>query len=179
MEGFMELQAITPRSTFRVSFHDCDVFGHLNNARYISHFIDARTDHLRDFHGYDVYADAEKTGKNWVVQNTSIRYLYPAKLNQLVEIETRLLRFEKHRLFPEGIMRDPETGKVHAIVWFDLAYVDLKTGRPARHGEALTELVSRIVETDPDMERFDFAKRVAQIMSIHGRRETSREAEVA
>jgi hypothetical protein len=33
--------------------------------------------------------------------------------------------------------------------------------------------------TDPDMERFDFAKRVAQIMSIHGRRETSREAEVA
>ena len=28
-------------------FSDCDPFGHLNNARYIDYFINAREDHLR------------------------------------------------------------------------------------------------------------------------------------
>ncbi|MBL8020843.1 MAG: acyl-CoA thioesterase [Leptospirales bacterium] len=175
----MSEQQIVPRSTFRVSFHDCDPFGHLNNARYISHFIDARTDHLRDFYGYDAYEDAKKTGKNWVVQGTTVRYLYPARLNEVVEVETRLLRAEKHRLYPEAIMRDPRSGRIHAVVWIDLAYVDLKTGRPVRHGPEISEFVERIIDIDQEIERFDFAKRVAQIISSHARREEIVESEVA
>jgi YbgC/YbaW family acyl-CoA thioester hydrolase len=157
--------SITPTSQFRINFHDCDAFGHMNNARYISHFIDARTDHLREFYGFDVYEDAKKTGKNWVVQGTMIRYFYPAKLNDKVQIETKLIRFEKHRLFPEATMRDPMTGKIHATAWIDLTYVDMKTGRPSRHSPELMAFVESIEEKDAEIERFDFLKRVTQILS--------------
>lgn len=159
------LKNIIPYTEFRINFRDCDAFGHLNNAKFISHFIDARTEHLREFYGYDVYEDAKITGKNWVVQATNIRYFYPAKLNDKVKIETKLIRFEKHRLFPEAIMLNPETGKIHAAAWIDLAYVDMKTGRPSRHSQELMDFVESIEDQEIGIERFDFNKRVAQIIA--------------
>lgn len=157
-------------TTFRVAFHDCDPFGHLNNASYVSHFIEARTSHLRDSYGYDVYEDAKKTGKNWVVGRTEIAYLAPVRMNETAVIETRLLALDARRLKPEGVMWNPGSGRIHAVVWFDLVYVDLATGRPARHSDDLMAFVASIRDDDVEIERDDFDKRVAQLVRARRQR---------
>lgn len=160
----------TISSPFRVAFHDCDPFGHLNNAAYVSHFIEARTSQIRDFYNYDVYEDAKTTGKNWVVGHTEITYLAPIRMNETAVIETRLLASDARRLKPEGVMWNPASGRIHAIVWFDLVYVDLATGRPARHSDELRTFFSSIEDDNSEIEREDFDKRVAQLVRLHRER---------
>ena len=42
-----------PNSIYKIRFNDCDMFGHLNNARYIDYLINARQDHLKDEYNFD------------------------------------------------------------------------------------------------------------------------------
>jgi acyl-CoA thioesterase FadM len=39
---------LTPKSFYTIRFGDCDLFGHLNNARYLDYFINAREEHLKE-----------------------------------------------------------------------------------------------------------------------------------
>ena len=41
-----------PESKVAIRFQDCDPFAHLNNAKYIEYFINAREDHLIQAYGY-------------------------------------------------------------------------------------------------------------------------------
>ena len=43
----------TPKSRDKIRFTDCDMFGHLNNSRYLDYLINAREDHLKDFYNFD------------------------------------------------------------------------------------------------------------------------------
>ncbi len=160
----------TLSSSYRVAFHDCDPFGHLNNAGYLSHFIEARTSQIRDFYGFDVYEDAKRTGKNWVVGHTEIAYLTPIRMNEKALIETRLLSYDSRRLRPEGVMWSPQTGRVHAAVWFELVYVDLATGRPAKHGDDLLTFFASIQDDDAGIEREGLDQRVNQLIRSHRQR---------
>ena len=153
------------RSEHRIRFSECDAFGHMNNALYLSHFIETRTAQLRDTHGFDAFEQGKTTGRNWVVQDTRIRYFYPAQLNKLVTTETRLLEFDRNTLRPEGLMYDYTTGRLHALVWFRLSYVDLERGRPARHEPEFLSLVESLLDDSPELERDDFEKRIKQIQS--------------
>ncbi len=44
-----------PVSNVVIRFQDCDPFGHLNNARYIDYFINAREGHLVEYYNLDIY----------------------------------------------------------------------------------------------------------------------------
>ena len=75
---------------YRVRFNHCDPFGHLNNSAYIDYMINAREDHLRQFHQLDL-DDYYKQGIGWVVSNHEIQYVRPANYNETVCIQSDLI----------------------------------------------------------------------------------------
>src|SRR5258708_31019414 len=72
-------------------FQDCDPFGHLNNARYIDYFLNARQDQLADYYDFHIFAHGKETNENWVVTRTHIAYLYPVAVMEEICIRTKLI----------------------------------------------------------------------------------------
>ena len=81
------------KSVMRVRFPDCDPFGHLNNARYVDYFQNARTEHLEDFYGFRVIPTDDENAQTWVSTKNQIAYLNPANLMEDVVIRTKLIAF--------------------------------------------------------------------------------------
>ena len=75
-----------------IRFSDCDPFNHLNNARYIDYFINAREDQIMANLNFNIYHYAAQHGFGWVVGKNQIAYLKPANLMENVIIDSRLLR---------------------------------------------------------------------------------------
>jgi len=67
----------TPHSLYTIRFTDCDLFGHLNNGRYIDYLLNAREDHLKTEYGLDL-TDFYKQGLSWLVAGHEISYIRPA-----------------------------------------------------------------------------------------------------
>ena len=81
----LENLAKEPESAAWIDFQDCDPFGHLNNARYLNYFMQARTQQLKDYYGFDLYAHTATTGNGWVVAQTHLAYLVPANSMKMSE----------------------------------------------------------------------------------------------
>src|SRR5689334_21657889 len=84
-----------------IRFPDCDPFNHLNNARYLDYFINAREDHLMGAMNFNVYQIAQEQGISWVVGSHRIAYLRPALLMETVVIDSTLLTVGERDLLVE------------------------------------------------------------------------------
>lgn len=137
-----------PISELRIRFQDCDPHGHLNNGRYLDYFINAREDHLRNCYDLDVYAP-RFAERNWVVRSSLVSHRAPARANQPVQVQTRVMFFDRNRLQMQGTMFAlPDSaaarGRVLAVARLEFRYFQLATGRPCRHEASLMELFERI-----------------------------------
>lgn len=132
-------------STHYIRFQDCDPFGHLNNARYINYFLNAREDHLAQHYDFNLFAVAREQQKNWVVTRNQIAYLAPAGIMEEVRIITRLIRFSETSLVVEGVMVDGAGKRVKAVSWMEFTFVSLALGRPARHTDPMMALFEEVV----------------------------------
>ncbi len=133
-----------PESIVMARFQDCDPFGHLNNARYIDYFLNAREDHLIQFYNFNIYQHTQQNQAGWVVTHTEISYLRPVNVTEEVVIRTCLIQFGDSQITVEGAMLDKTTRKVKAFGWMQFAYVSLQTGRMASHSEDLIRLFSSV-----------------------------------
>ncbi len=120
-------------STTIVRFQDCDPFGHLNNARYIDYFMNAREDHLRDFYNFRVFELSQTTNQGWVVTKNQLAYLSPAMMQEEVLIRTHLIRMTDSVLVVEGQMFDKSARRLKSVAWIELTFVSLQTGRTTQH----------------------------------------------
>lgn len=127
-----------------IDFQDCDPFGHLNNTRYLNYFMHARTRHLKDAYGFDIYQHTAQTGNGWVVAKTHLAYLAPAKYNETVRLRTRLLHTDALRLVPEAVMLNQQGDLVHALGWIEFIYVNTASGRPVKHSGELKAFLDSI-----------------------------------
>jgi acyl-CoA thioester hydrolase len=132
-----------PESTATVRFQDCDPFGHLNNARYIDYFINARQDHLAKYYSFRLFDNG--SAENWVVTKNQIAYLRPARLMEEVLIRTRLIHMTEEMLVVEAQMLDVRGQKLKAISWAEFAYITLATGRKAKHSDDLMQFFANVV----------------------------------
>jgi len=160
-----------------VRFQDCDPFGHLNNARYIDYFMNARTDHLAQYYGFDWFGWGKQTGESWVVTKTQIAYLWPAGIMEEVLIRTRLIHADASALIVEGVMLD-KAGKHHkSMGWVEFAYVNMQTGRTAQHSQELSKFFATVlVEGIAGVTTFD--ERIGEVKSEVRKRAAER-AELA
>jgi acyl-CoA thioester hydrolase len=131
-----------PESTVVIRFQDCDPFGHLNNARYIDYFMNARTDQIAEHYGLHLLQ--EGGSKSWVVTKSQIAYFIPAKLLESVRIRTRILHAAERSLLVEGLMLDERAMHLKALLWMEFTYVDLHSGRSSQHPSDLMQLLNSL-----------------------------------
>ncbi|AWA30931.1 acyl-CoA thioesterase [Flavobacterium magnum] len=124
-----------PSSTYKIRFNDCDLFGHLNNSRYLDYLINAREDHLSEHYALDL-TTYYKNGFGWVVGSHEIAYVSPAVYNETVRIQSALLRADEQSLHVETVMTNTNGTAVKAVMRTRLIPINTKTGRRETHDAA-------------------------------------------
>lgn len=128
-----------------VRFQDCDPFRHLNNARYVDYFMNARDDQLVQFYNFNIFGHVQQTNQGWVVNKTHIAYLTPAGVGERVLIRTRLVHMDESHLVVEGLMLDEAGRRLKSVGWVEFTYVSLSSGRPVAHADDLMNLFRAVV----------------------------------
>lgn len=140
----MENKSNILQSTYQVRFQDSDPFRHLNNARYLDYFVNAREDQFEANFGIKTGELAFKENLGWVVTTNQISYLVPANVNEDILIESQVLDFGNKHLFIEMKMWDLDKTHLKALNWVNLVHFDIKTGRPKNHTEEFMDIFSSI-----------------------------------
>lgn len=132
-----------PHSYYTVRFGDCDPFGHLNNARYVDYFINAREDHLKEAYQMDMkqfYAQ----GMTWLVGGHEINYLKPADYNERIRIASSIIDAGADYLLVEMVMTDNKETHIKAVIHTRFIHVGLKSGRRENHPEGFMDFAKSI-----------------------------------
>jgi len=133
----------TPTSVYTVRFSDCDLFGHLNNARYIDYFLNAREDHLKHYHALNL-EEFYQNNLAWVVGGHEIAYLRPAVYNEIVTIQSALLKADAEFLLVETQMKNENQTHLKAIMRTRFVPINTKTGRKIPHESSFMEWAKTI-----------------------------------
>ena len=136
-----------PFSCYTIRFSDCDPLGHLNNARYIDYFLNAREDHLKKEYGLTLNK-FYKQGLGWFVRSHEINYLAPAQYNEVVYIQSSLLKAGDDFLFVEMQMKDEGQTQIKALLWTIFVSVNTSTGKRQKHTAAFMEFAKAIERID-------------------------------
>jgi acyl-CoA thioester hydrolase len=153
----------TPSSLLKIRFNDCDMFGHLNNARYIDYLINARQDHLRENYDLDLM-EYYKNNLGWVVNSHEIVYLKPAFFDEVVSIQSCLLNVEKESLLVETVMMNRDENHMKAIMRTKLILINLKTGRKEQHSPELMAWAKTLVVEESEVQPI-LQDRIKQLLS--------------
>jgi thioesterase III len=128
-----------------VRFQDSDPFDHLNNAKYLEYFMNAREDHLIDNYGLNPYHIAKTEGVGWVVVSNQISYIRPAVTTEHVLMESQLIGAKDKHLFVEVRMYDAKRTELKSFIWIHLVHFDMKTNKAVKHKPELDELLQQVV----------------------------------
>ncbi|MES2006053.1 MAG: acyl-CoA thioesterase [Bacteroidota bacterium] len=158
-----------PNSQYKIRFTDCDMLGHLNNARYIDYLINAREDHLKTHYNLDLMEYYMK-GVAWVIRSHEIIYSRPAMYNEMVEISSSLRYVDNELLHLETVMQNEKRDHVKAIMWSRLVPVNSMTGRKIQHDAAFLNLVQGLVSNGAAM-KGSLQDRIDQLQVEHNRKD--------
>ncbi|MEN8199344.1 MAG: thioesterase family protein [Thermodesulfobacteriota bacterium] len=105
------MDATSHRSTYRVIYGDTDAAAVVYNANYLRFFEIGRTEMMREL--VCSYREIEELGLLLPVTECYVRYKAPARYDDLLTIETKLMELKKVSCkFSFKILReDPETGR--------------------------------------------------------------------
>jgi acyl-CoA thioester hydrolase len=147
-----------------IRFPDCDPFNHLNNARYIDYFINAREDHIMTNLDFNIYHFAAQHGLSWVVGKNQIVYLKPAFLMETVIIDSALLRLGENDILVEMKMWNDRKDKLKSVMWSNFVHINMKTQKPANHSQQLLDTFKPF-ENPIDL-NIGFDERVEQLRNM-------------
>ncbi len=124
------------RHTVRVYWEDTDAGGIVFYANFLKFFERARTEWLRS-RGVEQQALREATGAIFIVSETRVRYLRPARLDDLIEVSAEVREFGRASMrLVQQATRDTELlaeGEIR------IGCVDALTLRPRRFPDPLTD----------------------------------------
>jgi thioesterase-3 len=132
-------------TTRKVRFQDCDPFNHLNNASYLDYFLNAREDQLMENYNLDIFGIATGQGLSWVVASNQIQYIKPAFTMETILIDSQLIAATSRSLLVEMRMWDEKQTLLKSVLWTNFIHFDLKTQKPAKHGEEFSKLFTDIL----------------------------------
>ena len=153
----------TPETTHRIHFQDCDMLGHLNNARYLDYFLNAREDHTTTHYALNLGALAQEQRAAWVITKHHLSYLRPARHADTVRICTQLIHFNNQNLVVEMQMRSADNQRLLALLWSEMAFVQLPAGTRLDHSDELMDLLDQIDMDDIDYDPDGFDERVKTV----------------
>jgi len=127
---------------YPVRFNHCDPFGHLNNSAYIDYMINAREDHLKQFHKLDLDSFYKK-GIGWVVSSHEIQYVRPANYNETVCIQSELIELGENYVIVEIRMLDENGANLKALLWSRFTCINIRTGKKENHTAEFMEIAKQ------------------------------------
>jgi thioesterase III len=138
----------------KVRFQDCDPFNHLNNAKYLDYFMNAREDQLLEYYAIDIFKMARTELKSWVVTSNQIAYLKPTYTMEDIVIESQLIHYTEKSLKVEMRMYNDSKTELKSLYWVNFVHFDLKAQRPTGHSAELMTLFETVV-TNVNTHNFD------------------------
>ncbi len=153
------------RSNYVIRFQDCDPYGHLNNARYLDYFLNAREDHLQHNYGIDIYAIAMKEQTGMVVTQNQISYIRPADLREEVAIESCLIDMDDTSVVVEMIMYDKNLSHIKSILWVKVVAIDMKTTKRAQWPAELKKGIESLHSHEVNVREVRFEERVKTLLT--------------
>ena len=111
----------------RVRGYHLDLYGHVNNARYLEFLEEARWGYLETGRGLPWW---QEQGLGFIVAAISINYRRPAGLGVDLEIRTRMSRIGGRSAIIHQDVVNAATGEVVADADVTFVVVSLATGRP-------------------------------------------------
>ncbi len=137
------------RLAVRVYYEDTDAGGVVYHASHLRFAERARTELLRTA-GLDHATLYEREGGHLVVRRLEVDYLAPARLDDLLEVETSPLALTGARLrLEQTVRRGPDTLARLAV---EIAFVG-RDGRPKRLPEALRRAFAQEASAAPSRPR--------------------------
>ncbi len=121
----------------RVYYSDTDAGGIVYHSRYLDFTEHARTELLRTL-GIDQSEALKEASQAFVVRSLSIDYAIPAILDDLLTIESQVLKCGRFSMLIEQRITRGDT--TLAVQETKVGHVDLKTGRPLPVPERVREL---------------------------------------
>jgi len=110
----------------RVRYHDCDPMGIVYHGHYAKLFEIGRTEAMRK-HGFS-YTILEKQGLAMPVVEMSIKYLRPARYDELIDIKTIIDEIPNRFLIIKGVILNQDKKTLTESV-FKFAFVKKETLR--------------------------------------------------
>lgn len=121
------------RLTVRVYYEDTDFSGIVYHANYLKYFERGRTDQLRLAGVAQSELHAEGEGIAFAVRRMTIDWLKPARMDDVLTVETRTLEVKGATiLIAQRILRGEEV-----LVTADVTVAAIRGGRPVRILEGL------------------------------------------
>jgi len=133
------------RSQRQIRFQDCDPFNHLNNAKYIDYFINAREDQIYEHYQLSAFEHFQSSGISWLVSSNQISYLKPASTMETVIIESELIQFTNKTLLVEMKMWDKQETELKAVLWTRFVHFDTRSNKVCNHSDDLMKLFGEII----------------------------------
>ncbi len=152
-------------SIVTIRFQDCDPFGHLNNARFIDYFINAREDQLVQHYDFDIYKMGKETRCNWVITQHQISYFAPVAFREEVRIRTSLLHFSENSLMMEGVMLRTDGRNLKSVIWTEFRYISLSTGKSTPHSNELMHFLGRMRLNADGLDLKNYEARVRSLVT--------------
>lgn len=138
----------------KVRFQDCDPFNHLNNAKYLDYFMNAREDQLLEHYNVDIFKMAKTELKSWVVTSNQIAYLKPTFTMEDIIIESQLIQYTDKSLKVEMRMYNQSKTELKSLYWVNFVHFDLAIQRPTVHSDELMQLFETVI-TNVNTHNFD------------------------
>lgn len=153
----------TPETKHRIHFQDCDMLGHLNNARFLDYFLNAREDHTMQHYALNLGELSREQGAAWVITKHHISYLRPAQHNETVLIRSQLIHFDNTNLVVEMQMLSEDGQRLKALLWSEMAFVAVRSGTRLEHSDALMDMLEEVDVEDVSYDPDGFDERVRHV----------------
>ncbi|UYZ57936.1 acyl-CoA thioesterase [Hymenobacter latericus] len=153
----------TPETRHRIYFQDCDQLGHLNNARYLDYFLNAREEHTMRHYALNLGQLTREQRAAWVITKHHISYLKPANHGEEVLIRTQLIHFDNSSLVVEMQMLDAAGLRLKSLLWSEMAFISLVNGKRADHSDALMDMLEQVDVDDVQYHPDGFDERIREL----------------
>ncbi|BDD04854.1 acyl-CoA thioesterase [Aureibacter tunicatorum] len=137
------LQKITESKSI-IRFQDCDPFAHLNNAKYLDYFFNAREDQVPKLYGFNIADIFQEFKAAWVVYQHHIAYVKPAMFGEWVNIYSRIVNYDENTVVVEYYMTDEKGKDLKCLLWTTFKFVELKTGKKSTHPDKVENFLKKV-----------------------------------
>lgn len=137
-----ELPPAQYRMAVRIYYEDTDAGGIVYHANYLRYFERARTDWLRQLGA--VHSDLLARDRvGFVVRDLALDYLAPARLDDRLTVDVRLLEARRASMRLAQVASDETSGQTRVTALLRVAAIDPTTGRAVGFPAWLTEKLTR------------------------------------